>query len=157
MSNFVSLWGSEPQTYLVGHVTMVNTKNGCTRVALYQSTLLYIMYRPSLLFIALDCSRANRSIWVISQERELGLAVLSLPLRSALHASLQDKAISLHMIHFYCIGLYIRFFMEIATHNASRVSIGGIHPTKNDQFELHRAKWSKQWSSVLKRGTLFLG
>ncbi len=114
------------------------------------------MYRPSLLFIAVHCSRANRSIWVISQERELGLAVLSLPLRSALRASLQNKAISLHMIHFYCIGLYIRF-LEIATHSASRVAIGGIHPTKNDQFELHRAKWSKQWSSVLKRGTLFLG
>ncbi len=101
--------GLKPQTYLVGHVTKVNTMNGYTRVALDQSTLLYIVYRLSHLFIALSVrDRANRSIWV--KERELGLAVLSLPPRSALHASLQNKAISLHMIYFYCTGLYIRFF-----------------------------------------------
>ncbi len=50
--------------------------------------------------------------------------------------------------------------MEIATHNASRVAIGGISLTKNDQFELHR---DRRWLSSpniagtnwpLKRGIL---
>ncbi len=42
-----------------------------------------------------------------------------------------------YMIHSYCIVLH-SFFMGNATHSASPIAIGGIRPTTNDQFELHR-------------------